>query len=383
MFCPKCGERNSADAKFCAQCGCKLDEQVQTAQTATKHSTQEVKKQILDKFGDSSMKGKQIIGVLSVILIISIVMFYKNGTAYDTPKKALEKYQEYSGARKYGKLYDLFDIEESDFVNKKTFVKACEEHNVSTEFMMMDDMKKSDHKRYFFFDQYQLDCMPSGVRAREIYVPYVKGATLEVNGKKIGEDCLNKNKTEYVVRAFVTDDLTFTYKNTGGLIKEKTYGIGDVSEAGSYWVNIEYTDKEKEKAKETLTKTLQALTDYVGTTSGSYKDIEKYFATEKDAQYFWKYGFHGEENKKLSKSAQITEGISINDPEDENSMRLIDAIPFDVTCKYEYEIQTASPIWKDTTYKDSGDLSFNNDTLLMRKVGNEWKLDVTSYCWRF
>mgnify|MGYP000305624131 FL=1 len=77
---------------------------------------------------------------------------------------------------------------------------------------MLEDMKKSDHKRYFFFDQYQLDCHASGVRVRNIYIPYIKGATLEANGKKIGKDYLNKNRTEYVIRILVNDGMTFRYK---------------------------------------------------------------------------------------------------------------------------------------------------------------------------
>lgn len=382
MFCPKCGERNDAGAKFCAQCGCKLD---QTSQADKKISIPTPKKQenqILNYIGDLSKKGKQVIGILSVILVLSIVLFYKNGTAYDTPKKALEKYQEYSAARKYGKLYELFDIKESKFVNKKTFVQACEEHNVSTEFMMAEDMKKSDHKRYFFFDQYQLDCMPSGVRDRDIYVPYIKGATLEVNGKKIGEDYLNKNQTEYVIRSFVPEDMTFVYKNTDGLINEKEYTVGNQTEGGSYWVNIEYSDKEKEKAKETLRKTLQTLKNYIVTSAGSYKDIEKYFATEKDAKAFWERGEHEiEGKKKLVKSPEITEGITINDAEKADSMRMVNAIPFDINCKYEYKVLYLTGFWAN--YEETNNVIFSNSTVLMRRIGNEWKLDVTSCYWGY
>ena len=362
MFCPKCGERNEEDAKFCAECGCKLEQKEQNTKL--------------------SVKGKQVIGILSVILIVSIALFYKNGAAYNTPQKALQKYQEYSSSQKYGKLYDLFDIKESDFVNKKTFVQACEENKVSTEEMMLEDIKKSTHKRYFFFDQYQLDCMPSGVRDKEIYVPYIKGATLEVNGKKIGKECLNKNQTEYVIRAFTADGMTFTYKNTGGQIKEKQYTAGAQGEDRVYWVNLEYTDKEKAKVKEQLTKTLQTLKDYVATKSGSYKDIEQYFATENDAKAFWGKGFHENENQgTLIKKAKIAEGISVNETADSDSMRLVAAIAFQVDCKYEYETQYQGIFGPSNSY---GDLTFyDNDTVLMRKIGNEWKLDITSCNWGY
>ena len=67
--------------------------------------------------------------------------------------------------------------------------------------------------------------MPSGVKEREIYVPYVKGAILEVNGNIVGKECLNKNQTEYVICAFTPDGMTFTYKNTKGEIKEKEYRV--------------------------------------------------------------------------------------------------------------------------------------------------------------
>lgn len=381
MFCPKCGERNDAGAKFCAQCGCKLDQTSQPVEKISIPTPKKQENQILNYIGDLSKKGKQVIGILSVVLILSIVLFYKNGTAYDTPKKALEKYQEYSAARKYGKLYELFDIKESKFVNKKTFVQACEEHNVSTEFMMAEDMKKSNHKRYFFFDQYQLDCMPSGVRDSDIYVPYIKGATLEVNGKKIGEDYLNKNQTEYVIRSFVPDDMTFVYKNTDGLFNEKEYTVGGREEDGTYWVNIEYSDKEKEKAKETLKKTLQTLKNYVVTKSGSYKDIEKYFATEKDAKAFWDRGEHGDGADKIIKNPEISGTITINDEENSASMRVLNGIPFNVSCKYEYTERFPSIF--GTFIDTPGNITFSNDTVLMRRIGNEWKMDVTSYCWGY
>ena len=195
------------DAIFCAECGYKLEEKS--------------KKDVLGHLDQLPIKGKQVIGILSVILMISIAIFYKNGERTIHHRKHYKNIRNIPVLKKYGKLYDLFDIKESDFVNKKTFVQACEDSKVSTEEMMLEDIKKADHKRYFFFDQYQLDCMPSGVREREIYVPYVKGATLEVNGKKVGKECLNKNQTEYVIRVFTPDGMTFTYKNTKGVIKRK------------------------------------------------------------------------------------------------------------------------------------------------------------------
>lgn len=366
MFCPNCGAKNKEDAIFCAECGYKLEEKS--------------KKDVLGHLDQLPIKGKQVIGILSVILMISIAIFYKNGAAYNTPQKALQKYQEYSSAQKYGKLYDLFDIKESDFVNKKTFVQACEDSKVSTEEMMLEDIKKADHKRYFFFDQYQLDCMPSGVREREIYVPYVKGATLEVNGKKVGKECLNKNQTEYVIRVFTPDGMTFTYKNTKGVIKEKEYRVEDQGDSRSYWVNLEYTEKEKAKAKEQLTKTLQALKDYVATNSGTYEDIEQYFATADDAKTFWEKGYHQSgSDQKITKKPQITGSIEINDAQDSEDLRLVDAIAFDVNCTYEY--QTVTQGWFN--FENNGQLHFDGDTILMRKIGKEWKLDVTSCVWGY
>ena len=85
MFCPNCGAKNKEDAIFCAECGYKLEEKS--------------KKDVLGHLDQLPIKGKQVIGILSVILMISIAIFYKNGAAYNTPQKALQKYQEYSSAQ--------------------------------------------------------------------------------------------------------------------------------------------------------------------------------------------------------------------------------------------------------------------------------------------
>lgn len=378
MFCPNCGERNEAGARFCAQCGCKLEEE--TKGTIQKQTVSKSSKEVLKHIEQLPIKGKQLIGILSVILVISIGIFYKNGSAYDTPQKALQKYQEYSSSQSYGKLYELFDIKESEYVNKNTFIEACQEKQVSTEEMMLEDMKKSDHKRYFFFDQYQLDCMPSGVRVRNIYIPYIKGATLEANGKKIGKDYLNKNKTEYVIRILVNDGMTFRYKNTGGQIKEKEYKVGEQGDDGNYWVNLEYTNKQKEKAKETLRKIMLALKDYAVTTSGSYEDIQQYFATADDAKAFWDRGLHeSESERKITKKPEIVGDININEKKDSEKLRLVDAIALELECTYEYETETQGLF----NFTMSDELKFNRRTVLMRKNGNEWKLDLTSCNWEY
>ena len=82
---------------------------------------------------------------------------------------------------------------------------------------------------------------------------------------------------------------------------------------------------------------------------------------------------------KNNKKPQITGSIEINDAQDSEDLRLVDAIAFDVNCTYEY--QTVTQGWFN--FENNGQLHFDGDTVLMRKIGKEWKLDVTSCVWGY
>ena len=71
--------------------------------------------------------------------------------------------------------------------------------------------------------------------------------------------------------------------------------------------------------------------------------------------------------------------ININEKEDSEKLRLVDAIALELECTYEYETETQGLF----NFTMSDELKFNRRTILMRKIGNEWKLDLTSCNWEY
>ena len=88
-------------------------------------------------------------------------------------------------------------------------------------------------------------------------------------------------------------------------------------------------------------------------------------------------GYHQSgSDQKITKKPQITGSIEINDAQDSEDLRLVDAIAFDVNCTYEYQTVTQAGL----ILKTNGQLHFDRDTVLMRKIGKEWRLDVNKLC---
>lgn len=233
MFCPECGTKNDDEAKFCENCGAKLEEQevVSTAQPVNNVQPVQVKK--------LSKKAKiAIIGVIAVIGAIAIfVNVVKNIFA---PENIAKKYFESVANAEWEKVYGYYDLTEDEFVNKDMFKKMSKDRekiDYSNYAVKKETLKKSSSilegessdekdsgiskivnieyalknsdstleysvrlvklskKKLLFFDNWKV--VPEDMISKEYRISTLNDIDVYMDGKKLSEKYISKDKDVY------------------------------------------------------------------------------------------------------------------------------------------------------------------------------------------
>ncbi len=368
MFCPNCGKKVK-EGNFCEECGYKFKPEDKPSKP--KKPVKKIKKLTKRKIKfDQTQKGKIIIGVLALILIVSIGTFYHMGSKYSTAQKVGDKYIEYLQNREWGNLYGLLDIKENEFINKKSFIKAANQMDMSDLDTLdyLDNsifpgtinwskvLRKIDKKRYFFFDEWKV---PEDF-TNEIKVPYLSGCAVELDGIDVDEKYLTEENEEifYKIPMYLSEN-TIKYNDKKGLLKETEYKISNDSTD----INLAFSDKAKDEAEKKLEASLNDLTKYVMNKNTTVSDIQQYFVSEEAAESFYQGFVKTEDN--IVKPAEIQGNISIMGDNDSHEANM-PAVSFIVSCEYKSKVNNSFWGISDDTR------SFDEDTIVMEYVNGKW-----------
>ena len=133
MFCPECGTKNDDDARFCENCGTKLQEQEITQgkeqgqnQAQTQVQAQPKPANVVPRQPMSS-KTKMIL-VLAALVVVAIIVFSVVGNKLTDPERIALNYFKDVASADWEKVYNYYDLSESEFVNKSMYKKAVEKN---------------------------------------------------------------------------------------------------------------------------------------------------------------------------------------------------------------------------------------------------------------
>lgn len=268
MFCPECGTKNLDEAKFCENCGTKLE--VQPVQESQVEATQEVKEEtsneVQSNVQDDNVqnvtqqantqvvqptqpipakplsKGVKaaIIGV--VVGVIAIIAFVTVCKKKFSPENIAIGYFEDVAAANWDEVYDYYDLSEDDFVNKQMYKKSVKDkkkieytnYAVKQTTQNMEEIlenaskrennnengiyktvnieyavKNSDEtnsvytvklvklkgKKLLFFDNWKV--IPDDMLSKNYTISTLKGVDVYLDGKKLSDKYLKKDKDGY------------------------------------------------------------------------------------------------------------------------------------------------------------------------------------------
>ena len=122
MFCGECGTKNEKGARFCENCGAKLELEV-PKKTKVKSTNNE---NLGTKWKKLS-KTKKVIGGVILILLIALFAIYTIISNQLSPKTIAKNYFLAVVNKDVDAIYEYMDIETSDFANKEMFLKIFDD----------------------------------------------------------------------------------------------------------------------------------------------------------------------------------------------------------------------------------------------------------------
>lgn len=330
MFCSECGTKNKKKSLFCENCGHKMEENnsVETEkvievskkdeikveskkETENKKvqvkETNEQKKEIIKKDNNEvenevkqnnvesiKPKNKKHIGLYILIVIIAaLVGCYLYFSNLFSPKKVAEEYFNALVNADFDKLYEYFDIENSEFTSKKIFKKSLEDgyekvaiENYSvekpkskdgltstvkisyiltgkkdTESFEVELIKQKD-KKMLIFDSWKVKVDNYDV-VKDYKFTLPKGSTLEIEGIKVKDKYLSDNKDmdEYIIPSMFNTSYDIKVKLPMGIEIEDTVFVDNY---GSYSPKIDLeklSEKQINKFEKAIKNSLEDLYD--------------------------------------------------------------------------------------------------------------------------
>ena len=292
MFCAECGTKNENGAQFCENCGHKLEVETVTTQTSVAPG-----KSFSTKIKEMSTKNKIIAGVITIVLVALIVVYFilNNMTK---PETIAEKYFNAVMSYDADTVYSFLDVKESEFTTKEMFKKISEneiddedipkvvnytvgEPRTSTDGLsttvtityVLDgdddsdtaDIKlvKAKEKKWLFFDNWKVNV--SGTDTVKGYkIKVMKDSKVTVEGTEVNKKYIDEKESSDSYDVYSMPAMFGTYYDIvinlpiGIEVEDSMY----VSEGSTYtyrFSSSDLTDEMEEKIESAVKNNLQTL----------------------------------------------------------------------------------------------------------------------------
>lgn len=306
MFCPECGKKNRGEARFCENCGFKLESQViqEPAQVATQQyqpSTPAVPRKPMSK------KSKILIGSI-LFLCIGFFGLYKYVESITSPSAYAEKYFEGVMDAEWSEVYDTLDVEKVGFINEENFKQAQSDVEAqpyksyeiksvsedispsssevvieytpkgsSDQLQLYVSLNKQKAKKFLFFDDWKVS--PESFVASDYSIDIPAGATVSINGEKLDKDYLstsNDYTDTYVIPEIFTGN--YDIKVTKEYMEDIKDTIAVQTFDGYYLDNMELRSEVIDEITSQIPEILEKL--YAAAIAGNgFTTIQSYFSS--------------------------------------------------------------------------------------------------------
>ncbi|MBR3198458.1 MAG: zinc-ribbon domain-containing protein [Bacilli bacterium] len=271
MFCQECGKKNTKESKFCEECGAKLVS-----------NTKKNDKKPMNK------KNKTILIIVATILILIVSAFAILSNRFKPANVAKEYFVAVTSGNT-DKLYNYFDVKNSDFTSKKIFKKvvilpkaeivnySVGEGKISEDGLTMEvpinyitntsktsnkaviNLMKDKKNKFLFFDNWKVSNESSELKTDfSIYVPKKSKVILE--GINLDKKYLKKNDNsqydEYVIPQIFKGKYKAIATLKSGLSLESDVNI---SGSSAYLSSLKLSSKDKEKIEKKLPEIINTI----------------------------------------------------------------------------------------------------------------------------
>lgn len=349
MFCGECGTKNKKGAKFCEECGAKLEttEKETKEEKIEKEEVQEEKPIVKKERKPISKKNKVLIIILAVIAA-TLFGGYKYLENETSPKKIVENYLKAVNSADYKKIYKYSNYEgDKTFITQKKFIEIMKEQNKDSKVgnyvvgdvsyengnlnarvtvnttekkQMTVKLEKGMEKKYFIFDNWMItDASAFGLKTVSNYkIKVPKGTELTYDGIKVKEKYLVKEKknkdddsTNIAVYELPQVFATKTKVTAKFATSEKKFEVNPTTYNNVYTLSFDEDDFNKDDTKKIFDNSkdiIQALMN--GIKDGKdFKDVKEASNLDETTKEYYdkKATSYSRYNRKLE-AFEITDG---------------------------------------------------------------------------
>lgn len=279
LFCPECGKKNEAGAKFCEFCGAKMEDNTQTV------TPKEVKPHRPMK------KSTKILIIIIVAIVVILVAAYLILSNNYKPSKVAEDYFVALADKDTDKLYNYLDIKENEFTTKKIFSEVFDEEEdtellnykvesetissdglsatVTINYTLKDDKEpssaviylvKDKNNNLLIFDNWKISNQESLV-VEDYVIRTIKGSSLKLEGVDVDKKYLDENSNSdydvYTIPSLFRGDYDATVTLENGLSFESTLSVDSYGSANL--TNLELDDENEEAFETEISKVVSNL----------------------------------------------------------------------------------------------------------------------------
>lgn len=322
MFCGECGTKNEKDAKFCENCGVKLEQEEKKTETNNKKKNNNKPKENKKKEKIKKLSKKQkILTIIICVIALVLLVLYKVGENITSPDTIVKNYIKAINNRDYNILYETANYKgDKTFINKDNYKKILDKslnddikinnykvkevtyeddgltakvtttititngRNTETEEVTFKLNKQSD-KKYLIFDNWTLNNQNlitiNVIENYDINVP--KGSEVTYNDVKLTKEYLNNkdnklgNTDTYTIPQVFSASSKLEVKLPWGTTKKEEV----IPSNYDYTIDLDesdFNDKEQDKILEGIntafTKAMEGLT-----TNKKWDEVKSNFAT--------------------------------------------------------------------------------------------------------
>lgn len=302
MFCEKCGSKNEDNAAFCGNCGAPLSNIVEPAFNPYVPLNNAPIVQKPPRKHVSKLTIAIVAEVLAVICMVYVL--YGFGNDYFGPEQRAKEFFEHMANAEWDDAYEMFDIDESTFINKHFFEMSnrtrnfgnvvnyeIEKDTTSSENEISKDVKikysagdsgssmnytttlnKSKNKKFYLFDSWNINSGSYICDGYMIYVP--SGSTVTFDGvtlddKYLYDDSYSNGKTTIY-------EIQRLFKGCHD-IKVTQDGMEDVTEVVNISETFEEYNLKSMKLKDDTAETIENL---------AYDNMKKIYAAALKGESF-------------------------------------------------------------------------------------------------